>query len=197
MKTAPLYRSLKVEGNKQAKALAFEGIRSEESAMRSNYERIGRGVKHDTVINARPILNWNTAEVFIYLFAHGLKINEAYRLGKPRVGCLICPFSSPWDDMIVNTIYKKELSPFLNRLVDWSKQRHIPNLDEYIKDHKWKLRASGNSVGSKTKVLFPKQFPTFIAQVSNAKKSIETWLQVLCDYTASVQKNKVIKVHIA
>ena len=37
MKTAPLYRSLKIEGtNKQAKSLAFEGVRSEESAMRSN-----------------------------------------------------------------------------------------------------------------------------------------------------------------
>lgn len=192
MKTAPLYRSLKVDGNKQAKALAFEGVRSEESVMRSNYERIGRGVKHDSVINARPILNWNTTEVFLYLFAHNLPINQAYRLGKPRVGCLICPFSSPWDDMIVNTKYKKELEPFLTRLVEWSKQRHIPNLDEYIKEHKWKLRASGNNVGSKTKVIFPKQFPTFVAQVSNAKKSIETWLPVLCDYSISKSGSKVV-----
>ena len=45
MKTAPLYRTLKIDGtNKQAKSLAFEGVRSEESVMRSNYERIGRGV---------------------------------------------------------------------------------------------------------------------------------------------------------
>lgn len=191
MKTAPLYRSLKIEGtNKQAKSLAFEGVRSEESVMRSNYERIGRGVKHDTVINARPILHWNTTEIFLYLFEWNLPINEAYRLGKPRVGCLICPFSSPWDDMIVNTKFKKELEPFLSRLVKWSKQRHIPNLDEYIKEHKWKLRASGNTVGSKTKVLFLKQFPTFVAIVHNAQKDIETWLPVLCDYTVVRQKNK-------
>ena len=191
MKTAPLYRSLKIDGtNKQAKSLAFEGVRSEESVMRSNYERIGRGVKHDTVINARPILHWNTTEIFLYLFEWNLPINEAYRLGKPRVGCLICPFSSPWDDMIVNTKFKKELEPFLSRLVNWSKQRHIPNLEEYIKEHKWKLRASGNNVGSLTKVLFPKQFPTFVAIVSNAKKDIVTWLPVLCDYTIVREKNK-------
>lgn len=67
MKTAPIYRSLKIEGtNKQAKSLAFEGVRSEESNTRSNYERIGKGVKHDIVINARPILNWNTIEVFLF-----------------------------------------------------------------------------------------------------------------------------------
>ncbi len=192
MKTAPLYRSLKVDGNRQAKALAFEGVRSEESALRSNYERIGKGVKHDSVINARPILNWNTTEVFIYLFAHNLHINQAYRLGKPRVGCLICPFSSPWDDMIVNTMYKKELEPFLSRLVEYSKQRHIPNLEEYIKEHKWKLRASGNNVGSKTKVVFLKLFPTFIVQVSNARKSIETWLPVLSEYSISYKSNSKV-----
>jgi 3'-phosphoadenosine 5'-phosphosulfate sulfotransferase (PAPS reductase)/FAD synthetase/ferredoxin len=183
MKTAPLYRSLKVDGNKQAKALAFEGVRSEESHARSDYQRIGKGVKHDTVINARPILNWNTSEVFMYLFKHKLPINAAYRLGKPRVGCLICPFSSPWDDMIVNKMYPGQLYPFLSRLVRWSRDRHIPNLNEYIKEHKWKLRASGNNVGSKTKVIFLKQFPTFEAKVTNAHLSIETWLPVLCDYT--------------
>lgn len=191
MKTAPLYRTLKVDGNRQAKTLAFEGVRAEESHARSDYERIGKGVKHETVINARPILNWNTSEVFIYLFEHHLPINPAYRLGKPRVGCLICPFSSPWDDMIVNKNYAQELSPFLNRLVTWSKERHIPNLDEYIKEHKWKLRASGNNVGSKTKVIFPKQFPTFVAQVTNAKRDLETWLPVLCDYTISRLGNKL------
>ena len=191
MKTAPLYRSLKIEGtNRQAKSLAFEGVRTEESVKRSNYPRIGVGVKHETVINARPILHWNTVEIFLYLFEWNLPINEAYRLGKPRVGCLICPFSSPWDDMIVNTKFKNNLEPFLSRLVAWSKQRHIPNLDEYIKDHKWKLRASGNTVGSNTRVSFSSLFPTFIANVSNAKKSIETWLPVLCDYTIVHTKDK-------
>lgn len=190
MKTAPLYRALKLEDNKQAKCLAFEGVRSEESATRSSYERIGKGVKHDSVINARPILNWNTTEVFLYLFQYSLHINEAYRLGKPRVGCLICPFSSPWDDMIVNTKYKKELEPFLTRLVDNAKRRHIPNLEEYIKDHKWKLRASGNQTGSKTRVVFPKQFPTFVAQVAHAQYPADTWLPVLCDYTINKSEKK-------
>ena len=131
MKTAPLYRALQEDGVSH-KFLAFEGVRAEESVKRQGYERIGRGVKHNNVINARPILNWNTTEIFLYLFLHNLPINPAYRVGKPRVGCLICPFSSPWDDMIVNRNYSKELSPFLERLVTIAKQRKIPNLNEYI-----------------------------------------------------------------
>lgn len=155
MKTAPLYRTLKVKGtNKQAKVLAFEGVRSEESVKRSAYERIGKGVKHSFVTNARPILKWNTTEIFLYLFRHGLTINEAYRVGKPRVGCVFCPFSSPWDDMVVNNCYKNDLKPFLSRVVDLAKERKIPNLDEYIKERKWRLRASGNFVSQKSSVDF-------------------------------------------
>ena len=128
MKTAPLYRALKIEGtNKQAKVLAFEGVRAEESVRRSGYNRIGKGVKHSFVVNARPILHWNTTEIFLYLFKYNLPINEAYRVGKPRVGCIFCPFSSPWDDMIVNRKYQENVSPFLDRVILWSKQRKIPN----------------------------------------------------------------------
>ena len=68
-----LYRSLKVPGtNKQDKVLHFDGVRAEESARRVNYERMGKGVKHSTVVNAHPILYWNTSEIFLYLFSYPL-----------------------------------------------------------------------------------------------------------------------------
>lgn len=116
MKTAPLYRMLKVEGNKQAHVLTFDGVRAEESVRRSGYNRIGKGVKHSTVINASPILAWSSVEVFLYLFRYLLPINIAYRLGITRVGCIICPFSSEWNDMVVNHSFHKELEPFLFRI---------------------------------------------------------------------------------
>lgn len=184
MKTAPLYRTLKIEGtNKQARVLAFEGVRAEESVKRSGYNRIGKGVKHSFVVNARPILSWNTTEIFLYIFRYGLPINEAYRFGKPRVGCVFCPFSSPWDDMIVNRKYQVCLEPFLNRVLTWSKQRKIPNLDEYVKDRRWRLRASGNDIKDKTQVVFNQSFPKFTAKVLNAQNGIDIWMSVLGDYT--------------
>ena len=118
--------------------MAFEGVRAEESVKRNEYNRIGKGVKHNFVINARPILKWNTTEVFLYLFRYGITINNAYRVGKPRVGCILCPFGSPWDDMVVNECYKDDLHPFLSRLEDIVKERKIPNNIEYIADRKWK-----------------------------------------------------------
>ena len=180
MKTAPLYRMLKVEGtNKQAKVLAFEGTRGEESVKRSTYERIGKGVKHNGVINARPIYSWSTIEVFLYLIGNDLPINNAYRLGKPRVGCLICPFSSEWDDMIVNHCFPKELSPFLTRIEDWAKSRNIPNLEEYIKGHKWKLRASGKFLKVPRKVSFIADRMNVKGSADNPSLPIDTWLPIL------------------
>ena len=187
MKTAPLYRSLKVDGNKQARVLAFEGVRSEESVRRSSYNRIGKGVKHSFVINTRPIFDWNTTEIFLYLFLHKLPINEAYRFGKPRVGCIFCPFGSPWDDMIVNQCYKAELTPFLSRIENIVKARKIPNADEYIKERRWKLRASGTNVGNKTMVKIESTSTEFIATISNPQKSIFDWLPTLGKITASIE----------
>ncbi len=125
MKTGPLYRMLKTEDNKQAKVLTFDGVRAEESTRRSGYNRVGKGVKHATVINASPILYWNTVEIFLYLFKYNLPINPAYRQGMTRVGCLICPFSSEWNDMVSHSCYRKELEPFLIRIKNITKNLEL------------------------------------------------------------------------
>lgn len=188
MKTAPLYRLLKIEGtNKQAKVLAFQGMRTAESAKRSEYQREGRG-KHNNVFNALPILQWNAVEVFLYLFKYNLPINRAYRQGKSRVGCIICPYSSAWDDMISNTCYKKEFTPFLTRIENGAKEGGIKDVDDYIKERKWKFRASGNYIKEhKTTIAFSGVTPNFVAKVQNPKTSIEQWLPILGDY--SLQRN--------
>ncbi|HBZ34376.1 MAG TPA: phosphoadenosine phosphosulfate reductase [Bacteroidales bacterium] len=185
MKTAPLYRLLKVDGtNKQAKVLAYEGVRAEESQRRANYIRVGRGKKHSgNVINAHPILYWNTTEVFIYLFEQNLPINKCYRIGKARVGCIICPFSSAWDDMISNRVYTKELKPFLDKLKDWSKKSGVKNIDEFIKERNWKIRACGNTDIINTIVTYKQTSPNFIAEVKNPKNKLTSWLPALGKFT--------------
>ena len=179
MKTSPLYRSLKKEDNKQSKVLTFEGVRAEESVRRSNYERIGKGVKHDTAINARPILHWSTIEIFLYIFKYNLPINPAYRLGKARVGCLICPYSSQWDDMIVNKCYKNALHPFVSRIEKWAKESGVKDLDNYIKERKWKFRASGNILGKKSSFVVKSKSNDFIAEINGLHIPIEEWLSTV------------------
>jgi phosphoadenosine phosphosulfate reductase len=183
MKTAPLYRSLKIEGtNKQAKVLTFDGVRAEESTRRADYDREGKG-KHTTIYNAHPILYWNSTEIFLYLFRHHLTINMAYRMGKARVGCIVCPFSTTWDDMIVKKVYPEEMKPFEERLVSWAGDFGIKDTDKYIKDRRWKLKATGLKSALKTDVIFPSSSTSFIAEVKNARYPIYLWMDTVCDYT--------------
>lgn len=191
MKTSPLYRSMKKEGNKQSKVLTFEGVRAEESVRRSGYERIGRGVKHDTAINARPILNWSTIEIFLYLFKYNLPINSAYRIGKARVGCVICPYSSAWDDMIVNKCYPEVMHPFLSRIESWAKQGGVKDIDDYVKERKWKFRASGNILGKESTFIVEKSTSDFVARLVCPQTRIETWLIAIADFTiTSIKENR-------
>ena len=182
MKTAPLYRSLKLPGsNKQGKVLTFDGVRAEESNRRAGYQRIGKG-KHTNVINAHPILNWNTAEIYLYLFKYGLTVNPAYRYGKARVGCLICPFSTTWDDMIVSRFYQKELTPFTDKLELWAKASGIKDTREYLKERKWKIKALGDKNLLAADVVFPQSQTDFIAVITKPSLPIYCWLSAACEF---------------
>lgn len=185
MKTAPLYRTLKVEGsNKQAKVLTFDGVRAEESAKREAYIRIGKG-KHTTITNAHPILFWNTVEIFLYIFRYRLPINSAYRCGKARVGCLICPFSTTWDDMIASKKYSSVLKPFTDRITEWAEFNKIGKTEDFIKERRWKIKAIGKTELLKTKVSFDEKNGDFYADVYNSNLSIYSWLYALGEYTVN------------
>ena len=194
MKTAPLYRSLKIEGtNKQAKVLTFEGVRAEESTRRANYNRIGKGVKHDNVINASPILNWSSVETFLYLWRQNLPINPAYRNGMTRVGCLICPFSSKWNDMVSGKRYKKRLEPFLSRIEKNTKEAGIKDADVYIKDGNWKRRAGGRNISFPSKLFIESTKPQLKIKVENPQEGLLTWLNAIGKYSIFTQRKGEIK----
>lgn len=184
MKTAPLYRMLKVEGNKQAHVLTFDGVRAEESVRRESYQRLGKG-KHTFIYNAHPIIEWNSVEIFLYLFENDLPINSAYRQGKARVGCLICPFSSSWDDMLIQKFYPEYLRPFVERLKRYASQVNIADFSRFLSERKWKLKPLGDRKVIYPKVLFKSELSTldFVAELTNAKHSFLRWLPALCPYT--------------
>lgn len=94
-KTAPqilLLRSL--TSNPSFKGMAFTGIRGDESLSRSQYDHISYGGKHNGQYSCHAILNWSSAEVFLYIFESNLLLNEAYKKGNSRAGCLVCPMAA-------------------------------------------------------------------------------------------------------
>ena len=193
MKTAPLYRLLKeINGTgRQPNVLAFEGVRAEESSTRSQYARIGKGVKHSNVLNARPIFEWNVTEVWLYILSHQLPLNAAYRRGLSRVGCVICPLSSELGDCLDYRLFKDTAQPFVDKLRENAKKSGIRNIDEYLKLRKWKVRAGGNRHENKSKVQFSSLMTDFKARIYNPRENILEWLKVLGPFRYSKVGNEI------
>lgn len=194
MKTAPIYRLLKqIYGTgKQPKVMAFEGVRAEESERRSQYARIGRGVKHSNVINVRPIFEWSATEVWLYLMFHKLPINEAYRKGLNRVGCVVCPLSSELGDCLDNRIFPNTAKPFIDKLKEKAQKEGIKNVDDYIKYRKWKVRAGGNRHISTSSVVFKQTNPDFTAEISHPKEDFFEWIKTLGTFSINQTEDNYI-----
>lgn len=191
MKTAPLYRMLKIDGtNKQAKVLAFNGERAEESTQRSKYLRIGKG-KHGTIIEALPILYWNTTEIFLYILLHNLLINKAYMQGMTRVGCLYCPHSSLWNDMISATYYSSNLKPFLSRVEKIVAKAGIIDATDYIKEGNWKRRAGGRGLSFPSSMEIIPNKKELTIKCINPQKDVLTWLNAVGKYSVCREEDTI------
>ena len=189
MKTAPLYRMLKVDGNKQARVLTFDGVRAEESTRRSAYNRIGKG-KHINTFNAHPILDWSVTETFLYIMLHQLPNNPAYRLGFSRVGCVICPFGSDWSDFLVGKLYPKCRKPFLDKLHNWVGISGIKDVDTFIKSRRWHISALGSpDIKNLERVLVSCANHTTKITLLSPSSDFFEWLKVLGDYSIGYDKN--------
>ena len=195
MKTAPLYKMLKVDDDKgglrQAKVLTFDGVRAEESTRRSNYGRIGKGVKHETVINARPILNWSSCEIFLYLFEHKLPINQAYRMGMTRVGCVVCPFGSEWNEMIATNGFSHVCKPFLERIENNAKKSGVKDVKDYVGQGGWKRRSSGDNIFHSSFIEFKSSVPIFKAIINHPTIPINTFLYTIGSYSEQNKKSLI------
>lgn len=183
MKTAPLYKLLKEYSKlgRQPHVLSFIGTRAEESLRRASYLKIAKDAKHTNVLNVSPILEWSSTEVWLYLFFNKLPINTAYRSGLGRVGCIICPFGSDWNDFLCNHIFPSTAKPFLDKLRVFTSKGGVKDVENYIKSGNWKIRAGGKGFETKSKVNIISQMQAvdFKALITYPKENIHEWLKVL------------------
>lgn len=147
-KSVPTLLKLReLTGNYNAKAVVFDGVRAEESAKRSKYDEISEGAKNISQVNCSPILKWNTAELYCYILFNDILMNDAYRRGLFRVGCMVCPMSSDWWDGIANDCYHEEMQPLLSKVEEYAQKAKPENeTRKYIEDGGWKARMGGRGL---------------------------------------------------
>ena len=134
-------------GKYNVQAVVYDGVRAEESARRAKYGEISERAKNISQINASPIHKWNTPEIYCYLLANDLLLNNAYRLGLFRVGCMVCPLSSEWWDGLANAYYADEMRNLLNCVESYAKRtKPEKEVKKYVEDGGWKARMGGRGL---------------------------------------------------
>lgn len=196
-KTAPFARLMRdLDGNiEQPKLLVFEGVRADESPKRSRYERNAKRVKHINITNSRPILYWNTTEVFLYLLHRNIMLNKGYRFGMTRIGCSICPFASGWSEFIISNLFPDLTKEYTNILGNYARSMGVKSerkIKEYIKEGKWKTRAGALGLDTDgTRVDFMEKDRRLKAILYNSREDWIEWVKTLGNVGYKIEENTV------
>lgn len=141
-----------ITGKNNYTGLDFVGVRREESLARSTYDFENFGKKQKGQYSHNPILDWTSAEVWLYIFVNKIYINEAYKKGNSRAGCLLCPMSGGNCDFIRRQSYKIQVDSYIKKIVDTNIWENAGDMDTYITSGGWISRRSGRGIkDNKTK----------------------------------------------
>lgn len=147
-KTAPVINKLcEVHGMKKIHAMMITGVRGDESVTRADYDELSMGRKLPGQYSYHAILEWSSAEVFLYLYMQGLPFNEAYKYGFNRVGCIMCPNSSEKHEFIKHASFPKLVDTYCKKITTNSiKDLSGDNERIFLETGGWKTRLSGREL---------------------------------------------------
>ena len=90
-----------------------------------------------------PIVEWRDEDVWLFILREKIQLNPMYEMGFSRVGCLLCPYSSDYNDLLIEHYYPYQWNRWANIVeknydlfdvenrLKWTKE-------EYIQEGKWK-----------------------------------------------------------
>jgi len=132
--------------------LDFVGVRAQESVARSTYKYENYGAKQKGQFSHNSILEWTSAEVWLYIYANGVLINETYKKGNGRAGCLFCPMSGGASDYFRRMSYPTEIDSYINAIKNtYAGDKHKKsNTESYILNGGWNARKNGRELSNNT-----------------------------------------------
>ena len=137
-----------ITGKDNYTGLDFVGVRQQESVARSTYEYENYGKKQKGQYSFNPILEWTSAEVWLYIYLNDIFINKAYTKGNSRAGCLLCPMSGGCSDYFRHYNYSEKIDKFveiIQSMNGWD-SNNLEDLHTYITSGGWENRRSGRGI---------------------------------------------------
>lgn len=179
-KAAP--QTLKIRevlGKNDYVGMDFVGVRAHESATRATYEEENFGKKQRGQYSHNPILEWTSAEIWLYIFAHNLPINSTYKKGNSRAGCLFCPMGGGKSDCFRYLCYPNEIKKYTNLIKETVADK---NIETYITNGGWIQRKNGRDLlDNNSKYSEEIIGNKLVVTISNPTTDWHEWIKTLGD----------------
>ena len=177
-KAAP--QTLKIRevlGKNDYVGMDFVGVRAHESATRATYDEENFGKKQKGQYSHNPILEWTSAEIWLYIFSHNLPINNTYKKGNSRAGCLFCPMGGGKSDSFRYLCYKNEIDKYTDIIRDTIADK---NINTYITNGGWIERKNGRDIiGNETKYTEEIIGDNLVITIKNPSTDWHEWIKTL------------------
>lgn len=196
-KTAPVINKLcEIHRMKTIHTVMITGVRGDESSSRADYDELSFGKKMPGQYSYHPILEWNSAEVYLYLYFRNLPFNQAYKYGFNRVGCIMCPNSSEKHEYIKNQCFSDRVDFFCKKIIESSKKDLSENNAKvFLATGGWKMRLSGRELKFSEEERFSyeevKQYHLFTA--INLRPEWKVWYRTIGDLYENSKNNYTLE----
>ena len=173
----------------------FVGVRKHESTSRADYDYENYGKKQKGQYSQNPILEWNSAEIWLYIFVHNLLINNTYKKGNSRAGCLFCPMGGGKGDYFQYKSYPKQIDKFIEVIKETNERDKNDEkaLETYIANGGWNARKNGRDLKINEQRYIEKSENGYLnITIKNPKTDWQEWIKTISnvplDY--SIKKTK-------
>ena len=133
-------------GKSQYTGMDFVGVRKHESIARSTYEYENFGKKQKGQYSFNPILEWTSAEIWLYIYSNSIAINNAYKKGNSRAGCLFCPMSGGQSDYIRRCSYTDAIDNYISIIQQSYNASDNKTTQSYLINGGWGARNNGRDL---------------------------------------------------
>lgn len=189
LKSSPQTQKIReVLGKADYVGVDFVGVRAQESLRRSEYEFENFGKKQKGQYAFYPILDWTSAEVWIYIYSRRLLINNAYKFGSTRVGCLLCPMGGDRCDYLRHIVYKDQIDKKIEVIKNSTSD---DNPDTYVSKGGWAARRSGRDIDNNPQKYYDEVVENkLIITVKNPSSDWREWIKTLGDLPFQYEVNE-------
>ena len=171
-----------ITGKNNYTGLDYVGVRAHESIARSTYEFESFGKKQKGQYSFNPILEWTSAEIWLYIYINKILINEAYKKGNSRAGCIFCPMSGGASDYFRRCSYEQEIDKYVSFIKDSYVLTDEKSVKSYLMNGGWNARNNGRSLrNNPTKCIETTENHSIKIVVINSTTDWKEWIKTLGD----------------